>query len=130
MLTVKLSPEAEKTKSPVISSRTPFQATPSFSYTVIGSSTPRGICGSGLMELVAELFRAGVIDRKGRMLLPSETGSSPAAVLAQGVRVQGEGREFVIFKDRETEITVAGEVCEDNGQTYLEGALVIIRGAK
>ena len=83
-----------------------FQATPSFSYAVIGSSMPRGICGSGLMELVAELFRAGVIDRKGRMLLSSETGSSLAAGLAQRVRVQGEGREFVIFKDKETEITL------------------------
>ncbi|HUV75594.1 MAG TPA: ASKHA domain-containing protein [Dehalococcoidales bacterium] len=83
-----------------------FQATPSFSYAVIGSSMPRGICGSGLMELVAELFRAGVIDRKGRMLLSSETDSSLAAGLAQRVRVQGEGREFVIFKDKETEITL------------------------
>jgi len=83
-----------------------FQATPSFSYTVIGGSLPRGICGSGLMELVAELFRAGVIDRKGRMLLSSETDSSQAAGLAQRVRVQGEGREFVIFKDKETEITL------------------------
>jgi len=83
-----------------------FQATPSVSYTVIGGATPRGICGSGLMELVAELFRAGVIDRRGRMLLSSETGSSPAAGLAQRVRVQGEGREFVIFKDKETEVTL------------------------
>ena len=83
-----------------------FQATPSFSYTVIGGSMPRGICGSGLMELVAELFRAGVIDRKGRMLLSSETDSSQAAGLAQRVRVQGEGREFVIFKDKGAEITL------------------------
>ena len=40
------------------------------------------------------------------MLLSSETGSSLAAGLAQRVRVQGEGREFVIFKDKGTEITL------------------------
>ena len=83
-----------------------FQATPSVGYSVIGGATPRGICGSGLMDLVAELFRAGVIDRRGRMLLSSETGSSLAAGLAQRVRVQEERREFVVFKDKGTEITL------------------------
>ena len=83
-----------------------FQATPSVDYTVIGSSMARGICGSGLIDLVAELFRVGVLDQAGRMLLPSETGSSLAAELAQRVRVRGEGREFVVFKNEETEITL------------------------
>jgi len=83
-----------------------FQATPSVDYTVIGSSAARGICGSGLMDLVAELFRVGVLDRKGRMLLPSETGSSLAAELAQRVRVRGEEREFVVCSNEEGEITL------------------------
>jgi uncharacterized 2Fe-2S/4Fe-4S cluster protein (DUF4445 family) len=68
-----------------------FRATPSMDYTVIGSSIARGICGSGLIDLVAELFRVGVLDRQGRMLLPSETASSLAAELAQRVKVRGEG---------------------------------------
>ena len=84
-----------------------FQATPSVDYTVIGSAVARGICGSGLVDLVAELFRVGVLDRKGRMLLPSETGSSLAAELAQRVRVRGEEREFVVSGNEETEITLA-----------------------
>lgn len=83
-----------------------FQATPSVGYTVIGSSIARGICGSGLIDLVAELFRVGVLDRQGRMLLPSETGSSLAAELARRVRVRGGEREFVVFRDEETEITL------------------------
>lgn len=83
-----------------------FQATPSLSFTVIGNSMPRGICGSGLMELVAELFRVGVIDRKGRMLLPSEAGSPLAAELVQRVRVQEERREFVVCGDEKGEIAL------------------------
>jgi len=83
-----------------------FQATPSVDYTVIGGSIARGICGSGLIDLVAELFRVGVLDRKGRMLLPSETASSLSAELAQRVRVRGEEREFVVFRDEEKEITL------------------------
>jgi len=37
------------------------------SYTTIGNSRPRGICGSGLIDLVVELFMAGFIDRSGRL---------------------------------------------------------------
>ena len=83
-----------------------FQAIPSLDYTVIGGVAPRGICGSGLIDLVAELFRAGVLDRKGRMLLPSEAGPSLAAELAPRVRARGEDREFVIFQDGEAEVTL------------------------
>jgi len=83
-----------------------FQATPSVGYAVIGSSVARGICGSGLIDLVAELFRVGVLDQTGRMLLPSETSSALAAELAQRVRVRGEEREFVVSRNEETEITL------------------------
>jgi uncharacterized 2Fe-2S/4Fe-4S cluster protein (DUF4445 family) len=79
-----------------------FQATPSVAYTVIGGTTARGICGSGLIDLVAELYRAGVLDRKGRMLLPSEVDSS----LAERVRVRGEEREFVISRNEKEEVTL------------------------
>ncbi len=34
---------------------------------VIGGTRPRGICGSGLIDLVAELVQAGVIDRSGQL---------------------------------------------------------------
>ncbi|MCC7352434.1 MAG: DUF4445 domain-containing protein [Anaerolineae bacterium] len=34
-------------------------------YRVIGNEMPRGICGSGLIGLLAELFITGVIDRAG-----------------------------------------------------------------
>ncbi len=34
---------------------------------VIGSGPPLGLCGSGLIDLVAELFLAGVVDVRGRL---------------------------------------------------------------
>jgi uncharacterized 2Fe-2S/4Fe-4S cluster protein (DUF4445 family) len=37
---------------------------------VIGSVEPSGICGSGLMDLVAELVEAGAIGRSGRLAVP------------------------------------------------------------
>jgi uncharacterized 2Fe-2S/4Fe-4S cluster protein (DUF4445 family) len=38
-----------------------------FQYTTIGSVKPMGICGSGLIDIVTELFKAGFIDRSGRL---------------------------------------------------------------
>jgi uncharacterized 2Fe-2S/4Fe-4S cluster protein (DUF4445 family) len=34
---------------------------------VIGKGKPRGLCGSGLIDLVAELFKRGMIDRSGKL---------------------------------------------------------------
>ena len=34
-------------------------------YTVIGGGEPKGICGSGIIDLVAQMFLAGMLDRRG-----------------------------------------------------------------
>ncbi len=39
---------------------------------VIGNAKPIGICGSGLVDIVAELLNAGLVDASGRMLKPEE----------------------------------------------------------
>ena len=36
-------------------------------YSVIGGGAPRGLCGSGLLDLVAALLDLGIIDESGRM---------------------------------------------------------------
>ncbi|HEX9204953.1 MAG TPA: ASKHA domain-containing protein [Candidatus Deferrimicrobiaceae bacterium] len=36
------------------------------SFTVIGRGRPAGLCGSGILDLCAEMFRAGLVDRAGR----------------------------------------------------------------
>jgi uncharacterized 2Fe-2S/4Fe-4S cluster protein (DUF4445 family) len=56
-------------------------------YTTIGDAAPIGICGSGYIDILAELFRADVIDRQGA--IRSEI-SSPR------VREGEEGPEFVL----------------------------------
>jgi uncharacterized 2Fe-2S/4Fe-4S cluster protein (DUF4445 family) len=83
-----------------------FQATPAVNYSVIGGVAPRGICGSGLIDLVAELYRTGVLDRKGRILRPEEISGKWAEEMPSRVRVREEAREFVIFKDESREVTL------------------------
>lgn len=48
---------------------------------VIGESIPRGICGSGIIDTIACLFKAGIIDRRGIMNRESER----VAVLENGI---------------------------------------------
>jgi uncharacterized 2Fe-2S/4Fe-4S cluster protein (DUF4445 family) len=40
--------------------------TKELSYSLIGQGPPRGICGSGLIDLTAELFMAGLLDMRGK----------------------------------------------------------------
>jgi uncharacterized 2Fe-2S/4Fe-4S cluster protein (DUF4445 family) len=42
-------------------------------YTLIGQGPPRGICGSGLIDLTAELFMAGLLDIRGKFNLKKST---------------------------------------------------------
>ncbi len=44
--------------------------TPTFS--VIGDEKPAGLCGSGLIDVIAELFRCGIINSKGRFARDGE----------------------------------------------------------
>ncbi len=43
------------------------------SYTVIGGTPPTGICGSGLIDLVSQMFLNGFIDAKGKFTKKAKT---------------------------------------------------------
>ncbi|MBM4026810.1 MAG: DUF4445 domain-containing protein [Planctomycetes bacterium] len=45
-----------------------------FEYQTIGDRPPAGICGSGLLDLLAELYGGGVVDRTGRFLEDHDPG--------------------------------------------------------
>jgi uncharacterized 2Fe-2S/4Fe-4S cluster protein (DUF4445 family) len=60
-----------------------------------------GLCGTGLIDTVAELLRIGVIDETGRILDPSQVSSLPAAV-ARRIRSDGNGNDFVLAWPAET----------------------------
>jgi uncharacterized 2Fe-2S/4Fe-4S cluster protein (DUF4445 family) len=62
-------------------------------YKTIGGKKPVGICGSGMIELVAELFRSGAIDQRGKF-----TASPAWAERTQG---ENEDKRFMI-EDGET----------------------------
>src|SRR5262245_17184994 len=76
--TVRLDPDAEE---PV-------------SLQVIGDVPPRGLCGSGLVDAVAELVRVGMLDPSGRFVPEEEA----VVGLADRLTRVGEERVFVLHR--------------------------------
>lgn len=66
-------------------------------FQVIGGIPPVGICGSGLIDAVAEMKKAGVIDKKGRIATAeSYDRKHPGSLLCERLRDGADGREFVL----------------------------------
>lgn len=64
-------------------------------YHVLGEAAPLGVCGSGLVDAVAELVRVGAVTETGRLLGPEEGGCLPEKVRQRLVENEGE-RRFVL----------------------------------
>jgi uncharacterized 2Fe-2S/4Fe-4S cluster protein (DUF4445 family) len=62
---------------------------------VIGDVSPEGICGSGLVDAVAELVQRGLLDPSGRFIPDSEAAASHPE-LADRLTKIGEERVFVL----------------------------------
>ena len=64
---------------------------------VIGDVEARGLCGSGLVDAVAELVRVGLLDASGRFV-PDETAQALVPALAPRLTRVGEERVFVLHQ--------------------------------
>ncbi len=65
------------------------------SLEVIGDAEPAGLCGSGLVDAVAELVHAGLLDHSGRFLAEDEAAVRFPA-LASRLTMVGKERVFVL----------------------------------
>jgi len=63
------------------------------SYSVIGGGLPAGLCGSGMIDAVAEMLRNGCVERSGTLVLNCDSGR---------VREGQDGLEFVLVDASET----------------------------
>ncbi|MRR56432.1 MAG: DUF4445 domain-containing protein [Deltaproteobacteria bacterium] len=65
------------------------------SLSTIGGRTPCGLCGSGVLDTLAELLREGLIDASGRLLPPEEIASS----LGNRITEFNGSLSFVLYRD-------------------------------
>ncbi len=70
-------------------------------YSVIGGGKPRGICGSGLLDLTAELLTTGILDETGRFSDPEDLPGE-ARPLAGRLRTIDGLRCFVISEESDS----------------------------
>jgi uncharacterized 2Fe-2S/4Fe-4S cluster protein (DUF4445 family) len=89
-------------------------------YMTIGNARPRGICGSGLVDALATMLRAGVIDRAGRVNLGFP---SPR------VRVREERPEFVLVWGEEVGRADDISLGEDGIQNLIRSKSAVYAGA-
>ncbi|HUU28725.1 MAG TPA: ASKHA domain-containing protein [archaeon] len=78
-------------------------------YHVIGDkSLPQGICGSGLVEIVSELLRLGIIDKSGRILPPEELSGSAARKLGERLAPEKNGQWSIIISESKEDAGSSG----------------------
>ncbi len=68
---------------------------------VIGDVTPVGLCGSGLVDVVAELVKVGLVDASGRFV-PEDAAATIAPALADRLTKVGEERVFILYRPSPT----------------------------
>ncbi|MCL5076233.1 MAG: ASKHA domain-containing protein [Chloroflexi bacterium] len=73
---------------------------------VIGRRKPRGICGSGLIDAVAEMYRAGVIDQSGRLINGEEAADRLPKSLSSRLITTTQGPGFVLYSDRHSAVVI------------------------
>lgn len=64
---------------------------------VIGNCSPEGVCGSGIIDAIAEMFLKGVISQKGKIVADSAN---------KNIISTEEGLEYVLYKDDNKEVTI------------------------
>ena len=71
-------------------------------FATIGGGPPLGICGSGVLETIAELLRTGLLDQTGRLRSPSEIPSNLANRI---IDIDNEAA-FVVYRDAKRVISL------------------------
>jgi len=69
---------------------------------VIGNERPVGICGSGLIDVVAQLYLAGLLDENGKLVDREEALALVSAGVAERIVQNGTQRAFVLATGAET----------------------------
>jgi uncharacterized 2Fe-2S/4Fe-4S cluster protein (DUF4445 family) len=93
-------------------------------YSVIGNTRPRGICGSGIIDTVAEMFSVGLLDFAGKIIKCQKSL----------VKERKDGLEYVIVPADETaierDIVISQRDIDyimDSKAAVLGGILVLIK---
>jgi len=72
-------------------------------YRVIKDVKARGICGSGLVDLIAELLKLGLINKSGKLIDREECKPELSEEIRKRIIKGPKGNKFLLVKGKETE---------------------------
>lgn len=75
----------------------------SIDYRVIKDGKVRGICGSGLIDLIAELLKLGLINKSGKLIDREECKPELSEEVKKRIIKGKKGNKFLLVKSKETE---------------------------
>ena len=88
-------------------------------YSTIGGAKPRGICGSGYIDLVCELLRRGILDKNGKI---------NRSLANKRLREGSHGYEFVVVFAEEADIEEAIVITDADLDNLKRGKAAIYSG--
>lgn len=100
--------------------RVEISAEGQITYRTIGDGEPKGLCGSGLIDVIAGLFQAGILDRSGN-LLPDRS---------ERVRTEDGQLEFVLVPADRTGTGRDIAITQPDIENLLRAKAAIYAGAK
>lgn len=112
------------------------------SFRVLGGGKPRGICGSGLIDLVAEMFQAGILTIQGKINIQVGsprvivTDDGPAYIVAHREETE-DGRDLVVtevdvgifLKSKAAMYTILNVITRKVGVTFQDLKHFYVAGA-
>jgi len=74
----------------------------SFAYSVIKDGKVRGICGSGLIDLIADMLKLELIDKSGKLINRKVCQPKISEEIKKRIIKEKEGNKFLLAKSDET----------------------------
>lgn len=77
-------------------------------FRTIGECEPQGICGSGLIDAIAEMIKAKLINKTGRLISEDDVDKKKLAPALKErlIEVDGERRFVLVFKENGEDIVI------------------------
>ena len=76
---------------------------------VIGDVEPIGICGSGILEAIADLHKKGIIKKSGRLKRKEDLDKEERYILAEHLVEEGKKRKVILYKNGDETISITQE---------------------
>ncbi|MEG0874106.1 MAG: ASKHA domain-containing protein [Clostridiales bacterium] len=99
-------------------------------YETIGNTKPKGICGSGVLDVVAQLYKSGILDKFGAFRFGRNNDGHINDKLKERISKGDHGYEFVLATAKEAYKGIPIVICQKDIRELQMGKGAIYAGIK